>query len=131
MIGRLVNKLGEPVIRQAVNQAMKIMGRHFVLGRNISEALRNGLKQREKGYTYSFDMLGESALTMEDARRYHDEYLAAIRAVAAEPDHGNSPRAGISIKLLRSIHAMKCPESADFSGAGACAGGSGSRSQGG
>ena len=99
VIGKLVNRMGEPVIRQAVNQAMKIMGRHFVLGRNISEALRNGLKQREKGYTYSFDMLGESALTMEDARRYHDEYLAAIRAVAAEPDHGNSPRAGISIKL--------------------------------
>ncbi len=99
VIGKLVNRMGEPVIRQAVNQAMKIMGRHFVLGRNISEALKNGLKQREKGYTYSFDMLGESALTMEDARRYHDEYLAAIRAVAAEPDHGNSLRAGISIKL--------------------------------
>ncbi len=99
VIGKLVNRMGEPVIRQAVNQAMKIMGRHFVLGRNISEALKNGLKQREKGYTYSFDMLGESALTMEDARRYHDEYLAAIRAVATEPDHENSPRAGISIKL--------------------------------
>ncbi|MFK0572275.1 bifunctional proline dehydrogenase/L-glutamate gamma-semialdehyde dehydrogenase PutA [Endozoicomonas sp.] len=99
VIGKLVNRMGEPVIRQAVNQAMKIMGRHFVLGRNISEALKNGLKQQEKGYTYSFDMLGESALTMEDARRYHDEYLAAIRAVAAEPDRKNSSRAGISIKL--------------------------------
>ncbi|WP_066015313.1 bifunctional proline dehydrogenase/L-glutamate gamma-semialdehyde dehydrogenase PutA [Endozoicomonas atrinae] len=99
VIGKLVNRMGEPVIRQAVNQAMKIMGRHFVLGRTISEALKNGLKQREKGYTYSFDMLGESALTMEDAQRYHDEYLAAIRAVASEPDHENSSRAGISIKL--------------------------------
>ncbi|WP_419534792.1 bifunctional proline dehydrogenase/L-glutamate gamma-semialdehyde dehydrogenase PutA [Endozoicomonas sp.] len=99
VIGKLVNRMGEPVIRQAVNQAMKIMGRHFVLGRTISEALKNGLKQREKGYTYSFDMLGESALTMEDARRYHDEYLAAIRAVASEPDQKSSPRAGISIKL--------------------------------
>ncbi|KEI73150.1 bifunctional proline dehydrogenase/L-glutamate gamma-semialdehyde dehydrogenase PutA [Endozoicomonas elysicola] len=99
VIGKLVNRMGEPVIRQAVNQAMKIMGRHFVLGRTISEALKNGLKQRDKGYTYSFDMLGESALTMEDARRYHDEYLAAIRAVASEPDHKSSSRAGISIKL--------------------------------
>lgn len=99
VIGKLVNRLGEPVIRQAVNQAMKVMGRHFVLGRNISEALKNGLKQREKGYSYSFDMLGESALTMDDARRYHDEYLVAIRAIAGEPDLNGSPRAGISIKL--------------------------------
>lgn len=99
VIGKLVNRMGEPVVRQAVNQAMKIMGRHFVLGRNISEALKNGMKQQEKGYTYSFDMLGESALTMEDARRYHDEYLAAIRAVAAWPDHDNSSRAGVSVKL--------------------------------
>lgn len=99
VIGKLVNRMGEPVIRQAVNQAMKIMGRHFVLGRTISEALKKALKQREKGYSYSFDMLGESALTMADARRYQDEYLAAIKAVAAQPEHGSSPRAGISIKL--------------------------------
>ena len=99
IIGKLVNRLGEPVIRQAVNQAMKIMGRHFVLGRTIKEALKNGLKYREKGYSYSFDMLGESALTMDDARRYHTEYQNAIRALAAEADHKNSPRSGISIKL--------------------------------
>ncbi|MGB1270627.1 MAG: bifunctional proline dehydrogenase/L-glutamate gamma-semialdehyde dehydrogenase PutA [Endozoicomonas sp.] len=99
IIGRLVNRLGEPVIRQAVNQAMKIMGRHFVLGRTIEEALKNGQKPREKGYTYSFDMLGESALTGSDARKYHQEYLEAIRSVAAEPDSGNGTRPGISIKL--------------------------------
>ena len=56
VISRLVNKMGEPVIRQAVNQAMKVMGKHFVLGRTITEALKNGKKPREKGYTYSFDM---------------------------------------------------------------------------
>lgn len=116
VIGKLVNRMGEPVIRQAVNQAMKIMGRHFVLGRNISEALKNGLKQREKGYTYSFDMLGESALTMEDARRYHDEYLAAIRAVATEPDHDNSPVPAFPSSSLRFIHAMTWPIKRGFSG---------------
>ncbi|WP_067585874.1 bifunctional proline dehydrogenase/L-glutamate gamma-semialdehyde dehydrogenase PutA [Endozoicomonas ascidiicola] len=99
VIGKLVNRLGEPVIRQAVNQAMKIMGRHFVLGRTIKEALKNGSKPRSKGYSYSFDMLGESALTGDDARRYFEEYLAAIRTVAAEPDNQKSGRCGVSIKL--------------------------------
>ncbi|MGB0361266.1 MAG: proline dehydrogenase family protein, partial [Endozoicomonas sp.] len=99
VIGRLVNRVGEPVIRQAVNQAMKIMGRHFVLGRNIKEALKNSSKPREKGYTYSFDMLGESALTSNDAHRYFEEYLAAICAVRAEPEHHSSGRCGVSIKL--------------------------------
>ena len=92
VIGKLVNRLGEPVIRRAVNQAMKIMGQHFVLGRTIAEALDNSQKQLSKGYSYSFDMLGESALSWDDARRYQEQYLQAIQAVA-----GNN--AGVSIKL--------------------------------
>ena len=92
IIGKLVNRLGEPVIRRAVNQAMKIMGQHFVLGRTIDEALRNGQKQLGKGYSYSFDMLGESALSWDDARWYQGQYLEAIEAVVGE-------HAGISIKL--------------------------------
>ena len=99
IISRLVNKMGEPVIRQAVNQAMKIMGKHFVLGRTIKEALSNGRGERSKGYTYSFDMLGEAALTADDAAKYHADYLAAIEAIAAEPDVEGSPKPGISIKL--------------------------------
>ena len=100
IIHRLVNKMGEPVIRQAVNQAMKIMGKHFVLGRTISEALKNGKKPREKGYTYSFDMLGEAALTAEDGVKYHQAYKAAIEAVGADKnDTGRAPRPTISIKL--------------------------------
>ncbi len=100
IISRLVNKLGEPVIRQAVNQAMKIMGKHFVLGRNINEALKNGQKLRQKGFTYSFDMLGEAALTRADAKKYHQAYLTAIEAVVKEPAvKGDSPRPSISIKL--------------------------------
>jgi len=92
VIGKLVNRLGEPVIRRAINQAMKIMGQHFVLGRTIAEALNNGQKQLSKGYSYSFDMLGESALTRDDARRYQGQYLQAIQAVAGK-------NAGVSIKL--------------------------------
>lgn len=100
VINRLVNRMGEPVIRQAVNQAMKIMGKHFVLGRNINEALKNGRKPREKGFTYSFDMLGEAALTADDASRYHGEYLAAIKAVGSEVfANSQSPRPTVSIKL--------------------------------
>ncbi len=99
VISRLVNRMGEPVIRQAINQAMKIMGKHFVLGRTIEEALKNGHSQRIKGYTYSFDMLGEAALTAKDARKYLSDYLAAIKAVGATQDIEGSPKPSVSIKL--------------------------------
>lgn len=77
VIGRLIKRSGEPVIRAAMNQAMKLMGKQFVLGRNISEALKNGRPQREKGYSYSFDMLGEAALTQADAEKYMADYRLA------------------------------------------------------
>ena len=99
VIARLVNKMGEPVIRQAVNQAMKIMGRHFVLGRTINEAMKNARKPRQEGYTYSFDMLGESAVTAEDAARYHRDYLSAIEAIAADARVEGAEKPTISIKL--------------------------------
>lgn len=92
MIGKLINRLGEPLVRRAVNQAMKIIGQHFVLGRTIGEALSNGQRQLSKGYSYSFDMLGESALSWDDAQRYQDQYRQAIQAVAGK-------NAGISVKL--------------------------------
>ncbi|MDD7804135.1 MAG: bifunctional proline dehydrogenase/L-glutamate gamma-semialdehyde dehydrogenase PutA [Endozoicomonas sp. (ex Botrylloides leachii)] len=100
VISRLVNKMGEPVIRQAVHQAMKVMGKHFVLGRSITEALKNGKKNREKGYTYSFDMLGEAAMTSEDAFKYHDAYKLAIESVGAEKQSNKkTPKPTVSIKL--------------------------------
>ena len=98
VISRLVNKLGEPVIRQAVNQAMKIMGQHFVLGRTIAEAMKNARKPRQQGYNYSFDMLGEAALTAADAARYHQEYLKAIEQVGNQAQDG-AAQPSISIKL--------------------------------
>ncbi len=99
-INRLVNKLSEPVIRQAMHQAMKIMGRQFVLGRNIKEAQKNSLKMRSKGYTYSYDMLGEAALTTADAEKYFQDYLMAIEAIGNDKfDHASSPAPSVSIKL--------------------------------
>ncbi|PSV52953.1 bifunctional proline dehydrogenase/L-glutamate gamma-semialdehyde dehydrogenase PutA [Photobacterium sp. GB-3] len=81
VINRLVNKMSEPMIRQAMHQAMKIMGHQFVLGRDIFEAMKNGKPKREQGFTYSFDMLGEAALTAQDAEKYYQDYLTAIKAV--------------------------------------------------
>ncbi len=99
ILGKLIQRSGEPVIRAAMNQAMKLMGKQFVLGRNISEALKNGRGEREKGYTYSFDMLGEAALTAADADKYLADYRKAIQTVGAEPQVGPGPRPSISIKL--------------------------------
>lgn len=99
LLGRMVDRLGEPVIRAAMYQAMKIMGKQFVLGRNINEALKAGDKNRVKGYTHSFDMLGEAALTSDDAKRYHKSYYDAITAIGSKTYCENAPRPGISIKL--------------------------------
>ena len=80
---RLVARTGEPVIRLAVRQAMKIMGHQFVMGRTISEALERSLKGENARYRYSFDMLGEGALTTKDAARYFQAYKDAIGAIGA------------------------------------------------
>ncbi len=99
VLGRLIKRSGAPVIRRAMMQAMRIMGRQFVLGRSIDEALRNGRAQRDRGYSYSFDMLGEAALTREDAARYLHDYRQAVAAVASDGYPGAGPRPSISIKL--------------------------------
>ena len=95
-----VRRLGEPVIRLAVGQAMKEMGRQFVLGRDIGEAMKRASAMEEKGYTYSYDMLGEAARTDRDARAYHLAYSRAISAIApacTSADIRDNP--GISVKL--------------------------------
>ncbi|MEO0944585.1 MAG: bifunctional proline dehydrogenase/L-glutamate gamma-semialdehyde dehydrogenase PutA, partial [Pseudomonadota bacterium] len=91
---------GEPVIRQAVTRVMKEMGRQFVLGETIEGALDRAKELEAKGYTYSYDMLGEAAMTDADARGYHMAYADAIAAIA-KTVKGNDIRAnpGISIKL--------------------------------
>ncbi|HEY2444668.1 MAG TPA: bifunctional proline dehydrogenase/L-glutamate gamma-semialdehyde dehydrogenase PutA [Rhizomicrobium sp.] len=99
---RLIARSGEPVVRQAVTFAMSILGREFVLGRTIGEALRNARPKMKEGYRFSFDMLGEAAYTRDDAARYYESYRAALAAIAADnPDRESSvlERPSISVKL--------------------------------
>ena len=83
VLGRLVSRSGEPVIRQALVQAMRILGRQFVMGRTIGEALERARASEQRGYRYSYDMLGEAARTARDAERYERAYRAAIVALGA------------------------------------------------
>ena len=95
-----VRRLGEPVIRAAVKRAMAELGAQFVLGQTIEEAMQRGSSAEQNGYTFSYDMLGEAALTMVDADAYLEKYEEAIQAIA-ERCVGEGPQAnpGISIKL--------------------------------
>ncbi|HOZ24222.1 MAG TPA: bifunctional proline dehydrogenase/L-glutamate gamma-semialdehyde dehydrogenase PutA, partial [Thermomonas sp.] len=97
---RLVGRAGEPVIRLAVRQAMKIMGHQFVLGRTIDEALSRSRKGDNAAYRYSFDMLGEGALTTKDAQRYLEAYRQAIHAIGSTgPFDDVFAAPSISVKL--------------------------------
>jgi RHH-type proline utilization regulon transcriptional repressor/proline dehydrogenase/delta 1-pyrroline-5-carboxylate dehydrogenase len=97
---RLINKGGEPLIRKGVDLAMRMLGKQFVTGRTIDEALRNGRTRESAGYRYSYDMLGEAALTAADADRYYAAYLSAIDAIGrAGGGRGVKRSPGISIKL--------------------------------
>ena len=97
---RLAGTLGEPVVRQAVLQAMRIMGGQYVLGRTIEEGLQKGSSGNRPGTRFSFDMLGEGARTMADAERYFDAYALAIRAISATVAGASVLAAnGISVKL--------------------------------
>ncbi|MBD3676830.1 MAG: bifunctional proline dehydrogenase/L-glutamate gamma-semialdehyde dehydrogenase PutA [Rhodobacteraceae bacterium] len=95
-----IKRLGEPVIRTAVQRAIKELGHQFVLGRTIDEALKRGAHLQKQGYTFSYDMLGEAALTAADAQHFYDAYAAAIASLAPHctaDDIRENP--GISIKL--------------------------------
>ncbi len=95
-----IKRLGEPVIRTAVTRAMKEMGRQFVLGEDINAAMHRASQMEKRGYTYSYDMLGEAAHTDADAKRYHLSYSRAIAAIAtACTDESIRNNPGISVKL--------------------------------
>ena len=98
-LGRAVGRLGEPVVRTAVREAMKILGRNFVFGRTIDEALKRAAPERKQGLSHSFDMLGEAARTFADAERYADSYRNAIDRIAKEATGGFAVSPGISVKL--------------------------------
>lgn len=97
---RLAGKGGEPLVRQAVHQAMRILSKQFVMGRTIEEALKRSKSEEAKGYRYSYDMLGEAAFTQEDAQLYFQAYKHAIEIISAKhPIKDPIEGAGISVKL--------------------------------
>ncbi|MGP5493197.1 bifunctional proline dehydrogenase/L-glutamate gamma-semialdehyde dehydrogenase PutA [Psychrobacter celer] len=98
-LDRMTKKMGEPVIRSAMQKAMRIMGHQFVLGETIEGANKNSQPYRNKGYTYSFDMLGEAAITHKDAEKYFNDYLHAIKATADIKVAEGMPKPSVSIKL--------------------------------
>jgi RHH-type proline utilization regulon transcriptional repressor/proline dehydrogenase/delta 1-pyrroline-5-carboxylate dehydrogenase len=97
---RLVGKGSEPLIRQGVQLAMQMLGEQFVTGETIDEALLRAREMEAKGFRYSYDMLGEAALTEADAQRYLKAYENAIHAIGrAAKGQGVYNGPGISIKL--------------------------------
>ncbi len=98
---KLLNRSGEAVIRGAVNKAMQIMSKQFVMGRTIKEALVRAKNPELNGYRYSYDMLGEAALTASDAERYFTAYYQAIELIGASVTQTTPlyQRPGISVKL--------------------------------
>ncbi len=99
-LGAVLARGGQPVIRRALDLSMRLMGEHFVLGETIEKALGRARRLEQRGFRYSYDMLGEGAVTAEDAARYLDDYRHAIDAIGSAAV-GDTPadRPGISVKL--------------------------------
>lgn len=100
-LGKLANKLGEPIVRTALKQGMKLMAEQFVMGRDIEEAIKRSQSEEEARYLHSFDMLGEAAMTAVDAERYFVAYQRAIASISKSVKAGATPwtAPGISVKL--------------------------------
>ncbi|MCD6027306.1 MAG: trifunctional transcriptional regulator/proline dehydrogenase/L-glutamate gamma-semialdehyde [Solimicrobium sp.] len=97
---KLIFKGGEPLIRKGVDLAMRMLGNQFVTGQTIEEAIKNSLANERRGYRYSYDMLGEAALTAKDATFYYSAYESAIHAIGkASAGRGIKNGPGISVKL--------------------------------
>jgi RHH-type proline utilization regulon transcriptional repressor/proline dehydrogenase/delta 1-pyrroline-5-carboxylate dehydrogenase len=97
---RLITRSGEPVIRSAMKQAMRIMGKQFVLGRTIEEALAIARPLEAEGYRFSYDMLGEAAFTADDAKKYFTSYKSALKKLGAKATGADVfARPSISVKL--------------------------------
>ena len=97
---KIVARGGEPLIRKGMDLAMRLLGEQFVTGRTIDEALERGKEREKRGYRYSFDMLGEAAMTAADAQRYYEAYEQAIHAIGnAAGKRGVVDGNGISVKL--------------------------------
>ena len=99
-LAHLIARCGEPAIRRGIDMAMRMMGEQFVRGESIEEALRRSRSLEQRGFRYSYDMLGEAATTAADAARYYADYERAIHAIGhASAGRGIYDGPGISIKL--------------------------------
>jgi RHH-type proline utilization regulon transcriptional repressor/proline dehydrogenase/delta 1-pyrroline-5-carboxylate dehydrogenase len=99
-VASLLRKGGEPLIRKGVDLAMRLLGKQFVTGRTIAEAIANARSREQRAYRFSYDMLGEAAVTAEDADRYLAAYEDAIDAIGeVAGGRGIYAGPGISIKL--------------------------------
>ena len=100
LLKKTMGRMGEPVIRRAMNIAMKVMGKQFVMGETIKDAVKRAQEKEKNGYVYSYDMLGEGARTLDDADRYYKAYADAIEVIG-KAGAGKGPRLspGISVKL--------------------------------
>ena len=101
VIRNLVRRVGGPAVRVGTRQGMNYLGRNFVLGQTIEDAMDRAKKQERKGFRYSYDMLGEGARNFEDAQRYFEAYSHAIDAIGGRAKSNQPPedRPGISVKL--------------------------------
>jgi len=99
-LAKLIARGGEPLIRRGMNIAMRLMGEQFVVGQTIGEALANSRRLEARGFRYSYDMLGEAAMTGADAARYYRDYEQAVHAIGkASSRRGIYEGPGISVKL--------------------------------
>ncbi|WWO95465.1 MAG: trifunctional transcriptional regulator/proline dehydrogenase/L-glutamate gamma-semialdehyde dehydrogenase [Candidatus Dasytiphilus stammeri] len=100
LLNKIILNSGEPIIRKSMDIAIRIMGKNFIIGENISEALSRSKKLELQGFRYSYDMLGEAALTYQNAQEYLNSYQEAIHAIGKASDgRGIYEGPGISIKL--------------------------------
>jgi RHH-type proline utilization regulon transcriptional repressor/proline dehydrogenase/delta 1-pyrroline-5-carboxylate dehydrogenase len=104
---QLAQRAGGGLIRMALQWAMELLGEQFIAGRSIAEALERAGPLQALGFRYSYDMLGEAAVTQEDARRYFHAYVEAIEAIGGTASQGPHDSPGISIKLS-ALHPRYC-----------------------
>jgi len=105
LLKQMIKRVGEVVVRQGINQAMAMMGKHFVLGESIEEAIINSQVKQQEGYTYSFDMLGEAAISAKGAEDYFNRYLRAIELIGNYKTTNTSTFSSPSVSIkLSALH---------------------------